>query len=266
MELFGTVEEWLRQHGSTDAIVGVDGTGALGVGVLTADNDASPMYPIRWHPPEYAPLIEGSGYEPVRQFWTYLVRFNNAQYRSVSEQAIGNAQCRIRTLDRRHWKTEVRLIRDLFNETFAEEWEMNQYTEDEFSETWGQMKWLLDPEAFLVAEVDGEPAGFCLGLPDITPLIRSFQGRLGPIQILRLLKGAGKAQRHGLFVVGVRERFRGRHIAQTLTCSLYRHYEDQGLDSAAYYYVDDKNLASRRVAESLGAEGGIKLTCYTKHL
>lgn len=265
-ELFGAVEEWLKQQGASLAIVGIDGTGALGVGVLTADHDTAPRYPLRWHPPEYASLIEASGYEPLRRFWTYLVRFDNEQYRSVAEHAIGDSRCSIRPIDRRHWRTDVQLIRDLFNDTFADEWEMNQYTKEEFTETWGQMKWLLDPQAFLIAEVDGEPAGFCLGLPDITPLIRTFRGRLGPLQILRLLRGASHARRHGLFVVGVRKQFRGRRIAQTLTCTLYRHYENKGLESAAYYYVDDENLASRRVAESLGGEGGIKLTCYSKPL
>lgn len=265
-ELFGEVEEWLQQEGSTHAIVGIDGTGALGMGVLTADYDTSPLYPIKWHPPEYADLIEAAGYEPIRRFWTYLIRFDNDQYRSAASRAIQDAACNVRSINRRRWRSEIALVRDLFNETFADEWEMNEYTEEEFIETWGEMRWVLDPQAFLIAEVGDESAGFCLGLPDITPLIRSFQGRLGPIQILRMLRGVRKAQRHGLFVVGVRERFRGRHIAHTLACSLYRHYEKQGRNSAAYYYVDDQNLASRGVAESLGAEGGIKLTCYEKSL
>jgi ribosomal protein S18 acetylase RimI-like enzyme len=265
-ELFGVVEDWLKQEGCTRVIAGIDGTGALGVGVLTADHDASPRYPLKWHPHEYADLIEAVGYQPVRRFWVYLIRFDSDGYRTAVSRSIRNAACDIRPVERRRWKSEIALVRNLFNATFEDEWEMNEYTEEEFIETWGQMRWILDPQAFLIAEVDKEPAGFCLGLPDITPLMRSFRGRLGPISMIRMLRGVSKAQRHGLFVVGVRERFRGRHIAQSLACNLYRHYERQGSKSAAYYYVDDKNLASRHVAESLGAEGDIKLTCYQKSL
>jgi ribosomal protein S18 acetylase RimI-like enzyme len=202
----------------------------------------------------------------VRSFWTYLVDFDNDQYRSASLRTLEEPRCRIRPVDRRRWKAEVRLVGDLFNETFFDEWEMNEYGEDEFAETWGSMKWFVDPETLLIAEVDGEPAGFCVGLPDISPLLRTFEGRLGPLEMVAMLRGVKKIRRHGLFVVGVRERFRGRHIAQTLTCTLYRHYEMLGMDSAAYYYVDDANIASRRVAESLGATGKIRMHCHQKLL
>lgn len=266
IELFAAVEEWLQQRGCTHSICGVDGTGALGVGVLTSDHEASPMYPLKWHPPLYAELIQASGYESIRRFWTYSIRFDNDRYRSASLRARREPGCEVRPVNRRHWKREVELVRLLFNETFADEWEMNEYTEDEFIETWGEMKWFLDPQALLIAQVEGEVAGFCVGLPDITPLIRSFQGRMGPIQILRMLSGIRKVERHGLFVVGVLERFRGLHIAQTLACKLYDHYERQGFRSALYYYVDDENLASRHVAESLGGEGEVRLRCYQKPL
>lgn len=206
-ELLGAAEEWLREQGSTHVICGIDGTGALGMGVLTADHDASPKYPIRWHPPEYATLIESAGYQPVRRYWTYVVRFDNHTYRAAARRARRDAECEVRSVDRRRWRNEVALIRGLFNETFADEWEMNEYSEAEFTETWCVMRWFVDPHAFLVAEVDDEPAGFCLGLPDVTPLIRSFRGRMGPLEVIRMLRSVGKVDRHGLFVAGVRERF-----------------------------------------------------------
>jgi ribosomal protein S18 acetylase RimI-like enzyme len=265
-ELLGSVEAWLRGQGCTDAICGIDGAGALGVGVLSADHDERPPYPLRWHPEEYPSLIEAAGYTPVRRFWTYSIAFDNDLYRTAVSRALDEPGARIRPIDRRRWKREVRLVGDLFNETFVDEWEMNRYDVDEFSETWGQMRWIVDPNTLLIAEVDDEPAGFCVGLPDIAPLMGSLNGRMGPLQILRLLRGARKVRSHGLFVVGVRERFRGRHLAQTLACTLYRHYETLGMNAAAYYYVDDENIASRRVAESLGGVGRIRLHCYQKPL
>lgn len=265
-ELFGSVEDWLSEQGCTHAVCGIDGAGALGVGVLIADHDEMPPYPLRWHPPQDARFIESTGYKPVHRFWTYQVSFDNSQYRSAALRAIRESGCRIRSVDRRRWKDEVRLVGELFNETFVDEWEMNQYSEDEFAETWGGMKWFVDPHTLLIAEVDGEPAGFCVGLPDLSPLLRSLKGRLGPLEIVRLMRGVKKIRHHGLFVVGVRERFRGRQIAQNLTCTLFRYYEKLGMTSASYYYVDDENIASRRVAESLGATGRIRLHCYQKAL
>ncbi|MEA2024498.1 MAG: GNAT family N-acetyltransferase [Actinomycetota bacterium] len=265
-ELFGAVEDWFRERRATHSICGIEGSGVLGYGVLVADHDVSPMFPIKWHPPSYPVLIEGAGYGVERRFWVYRVGFDNEQYRATSERVLGEARCRVRPVDRRHWKAEMALLTRLFNETFADEWVLNDLTEEELLASSGQMKSLVDPRTWLIAEVEGEPAGFCFGMADLAPLFRSFRGRMGPLQIVRLLLGVKNVDRHGLVIVGVRDRFRGRHIGQTMACTLYRHYEQQGITSALYYSVDDTNLSSRRLAESLGAEGRIQLHCYRKPL
>jgi RimJ/RimL family protein N-acetyltransferase len=263
-ELLGATETWLAAQGCSDAICGIDGTGALGMGVLVEGNDASPMYPVRWHPPEYAALIEAAGYEPVRRYWVYRTTFDDERYRTSSAQALQDPACAVRPVDRRHWRRDLELVRSLFNETFADEWEMNQYSREEFAETWGAMKWFLDTKAFLIGEVDGEPAGFCLGLPDMTPLIRSCRGRLGPLDLVRIVRGVRRAERYGLFVAAVREPFRGQGVAQTMAARILRHYEQLGATSALLYWVDDQNVASRRLCEWLGATGRIELHCYGK--
>jgi GNAT superfamily N-acetyltransferase len=121
-------------------------------------------------------------------------------------------------------------------------------------------------QQFLFAEVDGETAGFCFGFPDWTPLFRSFNGKLGPLQIVRLLLRAKRYDRAGLLSIGVRDAYRGRHIGQTLAATLYRRYEELGLRGALYYPVNDHNIASRRLAESFGATGRIVYTAYDKPL
>src|SRR6185312_6537526 len=97
----------------------------------------------------------------------------------------------------------------------------HRYTLDEFNELFGPMKPVLDPRQLLIAEVEGEPAGLCFGMPDWTPLFRSFRGRMGPLQIVRLLTGARRYQRAGLLAIAVLPSQRGKHIGQTLAATLY---------------------------------------------
>ncbi len=114
-------------------------------------------------------------------------------------------------------------------------WEFHAMTSEEFHEFLDPIKPVLDERQFLFAEVDGEPAGFCFGLPDWTPLFRSFKGKMGPMQILRLLLGAKRYTRAGLIAIGVRDSQRGKHIGATLASTLYRRYEELGLSGALYY-------------------------------
>ncbi|MGH3982075.1 MAG: GNAT family N-acetyltransferase [Pseudonocardiaceae bacterium] len=139
-------------------------------------------------------------------------------------------------------------------------------TSAEFHEFIDPIKPVIDPQQFLLAEVDGEIAGFCFGFPDWTPLFRSFHGNVGPLQIVRLLLRAKRYDRAGLLSIGVRDTYRGRRIGQSLVATLYRRYEDLGLRGALYYPVNDHNLGSRRLAESFGARGRILYTAYDKPL
>ena len=68
----------------------------------------------------------------------------------------------------------------------------------------------------LLAEVNGDVAGFCFGLPDWTPLFRSFRGKLGPWQVLKLMLGSGTYSRAGLLGIGVRPEHKGTGLALAL--------------------------------------------------
>lgn len=152
----------------------------------------------------------------------------------------------MRPVDKKRWKAEMETFRSVFNDTFASEWEFHELTSAEFHEFVDPVRPVLDPEQFLLAEVDGQTAGFCFGFPDWTPLFRSFNGKVGPRQILRLLLRAKRYERAGLLSIGVRDTYRGRRIGQTLAATLYRRYEELGLGGALYHPVNDHNVAAPR--------------------
>jgi GNAT superfamily N-acetyltransferase len=265
-EMLETAESWLAERGARRVIAPFNGAAFHGVGTQVDAFDEDPVFPLLWQPPYYADLLEAAGYRPTYPFWVYEVDFSSERYRTVSRGALEDARCTIRPLEKKRWNTELELLRVLFNDAFSDEWEFHAMTSEEFHELFDQFKPVLDPRQFLFAEVDGEPAGFCLGIPDWTPLVRSFKGRLGPLKILRLILRAKRYERAGLFAIGVLGSQRGKHIGQTLAATLYRLYEERGLASAFYYPVNDHNLASRRLAESFGGSGRIIFRVYDKPL
>lgn len=265
-EMLGTAERWLADHGADRAIAPFNGATFHGIGVQTDAYDEEPMFPFPWQPPHYARLLEAAGYRPTYPLWTFEVDFSSERYRATSDAALANARCEVRPLDKKRWDAEVETLRAVFNDTFRDEWEFHAMTGPEFHELLDQIKPVLDPRQFLFAEVDGETAGFCFGFPDWTPLFRSFKGRAGPLQILKMLLRAKRFDRAGLIAIGVRDSHRGRRIGHTLAATLYRHYAGLGLPGAFYYPVNDHNLASLRFAESFGASGRILHHVYDKPL
>lgn len=259
-------ERWLAGRGVTRVLAPFNGDALHGFGAQVDGFDEDPMFPLVWQPPYYAGLLEGAGYRPVLPFWVYEIDFSSERYREVSRRAIDDARCTIRPFEKKRWKAEVEAFRLLLNDTFRDEWEFHAYTSEEMAEFLGALKPVFDERQLLFAEVDGEPAGLCWGLPDWTPLMRSLGGRMGPLQIARFMKGAKRFDRAGLITIGVRDAYRGRGIGATLTASLYRHYEELGLRNAFYYPVNENNTASRRLAESFGGRGRVLYAVFEKTL
>ena len=265
-ELLDAAERWLAERGAKRVIAPFNGAAMHGLGTLTDAFDEDPMFPFAWQPPHYPSLFEAAGYRPTYPLWYFEIDFSSERYKTVSRGALDDARCAVRPLQKKRWDAELEILRSLFNETFSDEWEFHTLTSGEFHEILDPMKPVLDPRQFLFAEVDGEPVGFCFGFPDWTPLFRSFKGKMGPLQILRLMLRAKRYERAGLISIGVRESQRGKHIGQTLAATLYRRYEELGLGRALYYPVNEHNLSSRRFAESFGGRGRILYHVYDKPL
>jgi GNAT superfamily N-acetyltransferase len=241
-----------------------NGAAVLGAGARSAAYDEDPMFPFGWQPPYYTECLVAAGYKPTYPFWYYTVDFGSEKYRAAKRRASENKKVRVRPIDKTHWNQDLETFRVLFNECFRDEWEFHPQTSGEFHEFFDPMKPVLDPRQMLVGEVDGEPAGFCLGMPDWNPLFRSFKGKLGLVQIVRLMLGARRYRRAGLLGVGALPAYRGAGLAQCLAIALYSRYEELGLKEAFYYPVNEDNARSRNFAESMGGTGRVLAHCYDK--
>ena len=264
--MFEHAEAWLKERGVTRVIAPYNGAAVLGMGLLSTAFDDEPMFPYSWHPHYYTAYFVDSGYEPTYPLWYYKIDFSSDKYRAVAHRAVENNAVQVRPLSKKRWSQDLETFRQIFNETFKEEWEFHPQTSEEFHEFLDPMKLVLGTRQMLIGEVEGKPAGFCLGLPDWTPLFRSFKGKLGPIQIIRLMLRAGRYRRAGLLSIGVFPDYRATGLAQALAVALYRRYEERGLQEALYYPVNEINARSRRFAESMGGTGRVMYHCYDKRL
>jgi len=264
--MLGKAEAWLKERGVTRVIAPYNGAAFLGFGFLTKGFDEEPMFPFAWHPPYYADYLVNARYKPTYPFWHYTIDFASDKYRTAKKRAAENESVGVRSVSKKNWKQDMATFCQLCNETFTEEWEFHTYSSEEFHEFFDPLKPVLDTRQMLIGEVDGKAAGWCLGVPDWNPLFRSFNGRLGLFQIVKLMLGAGRYSRAGLICIGVLEDYKGNGLAHALATTLYRRHEERGLKEAFYYPVNEDNHRSRRFAESIGGTGRVLYHCYDKRL
>ena len=263
--LLRAAEEWLADRGIRRAIAPFNGAAFLGVGAQVDAFDESPMFPFHWTPPHHAALLQAAAYEPSHGLINYWVDFSDDRYRERT-RSIDTSTVDIRPVNKRRWSSELELLRDLLNDSFRDMWQFHQHTQSEIAEVFGAMKPILDPRQMIFAEVNGSPAGFAIGFPDLTPLFRSFDGKFGPLQLVRLMLGAKHYDRAGLLGIGVRDKYKGTGVARALAARIFRRHEELGFPGAFYYPVVDDNQRSRRFAESLGGQGRLVYRYFEKRL
>ena len=264
--VIGAAEEWLAARGIRKVIAPVNGNVLMGMGALVDGFGESPMFPLPWNPQHYDEAFDEAGYERTYPLWYYEIDLGAEPYREFTRRALDSPAARLRPMEKKRWDEEVQTMRLIFNEGFDEEWEFQEFTPAQFKEFYAAFKATFDPRLSVIAEVDGEPAGMAVGLPDMSPAFRAARGRLGPLTILRLLRTARRPARVGLIGIALRPQFRGRRIGAALAAQLYRNIEGMGMTRSVYYLVNESNVRSRGLAESLGGEGRVLYCCYSRAL
>jgi hypothetical protein len=175
IDLLAAAERWLAERGVTRVVAGYNGHLLAGLALRTDRFESGPVFPLQWHPPLYTELLAAAGYHPTYPWWSYRIDFSSDTYRAASSRALRDAHCQIRPVNKKRWDADLGIFMRLYNEAFQDEWEYHPFTVDEMREFFKPLKPIFDPRLLLLAEVDGEPAGFCFGLPDWSPHARALK-------------------------------------------------------------------------------------------
>ena len=265
-EMMAHAENWLKERGVSKVIAPANGGAPNSMGFMVTGFDEDPMFPFPWTPPYYPGYIESLSYEPTYPMWYYEVDFASEKYREAKQRYATYDGAVIRTISKKNWNKDLEVMTDLLNEIFVNEWEFTRMSYAEIIEFFGPMKAILDPRQILIAEAAGKPVGFCIAVPDLTPLFRSFNGKVGPLAILKLMTQAKKFQRAGILGIGVVDEFKGKGLSKAIAMKLYGFHEELGLKSSLYFPVNESNMDSRGFAESIGGKGRLLYQVYDKAL
>jgi hypothetical protein len=265
-EMIRQAEQWLKERGVTKVIAPANGGAPNSMGIMVTGFEEDPMFPFPWTPPYYREYIESMNYQPTYPLWYYEVDFSSEKYKTTKKRYANYDAAVIRPVSKKNWDKDLETVTDMLNETFLHEWEFTKMSHEEIKEFFGPMKSILAPQQILIAEVDGKPAGFCIAMPDLTRLFRTFNGSIGFVAIFKLLTRANKFQRAGILGIGVTNEHKGKGLSKAIAMKLYGYHEALGLKSSLYFPVNESNLVSRGFAESIGGKGRLMYQVYDKVL
>jgi hypothetical protein len=125
-------------------------------------------------------------------------------------------------------------------------------TEREFEFLAKDLKSILDPGLCLIAEVNGEDAGFALALPDYNQVLRRLDGRLFPFGFLKFLYYKRTIDRTRILTLGVIEKYREMGIDSAFIHQFYVHSIKMGYRSGEQSWILETNAPMNNALLRLG--------------
>ena len=187
--LLATAEAWLRERGCVIAAGPFNLSINEEVGLLVDGFHTPPMLMMGHDPPYAGPRIEEQGYAKLKDVYAYICdtatdipKAARARIERSTPRGV-----RLRMLNLKDYDADVRRLTEIFNDSWAGNWGFAPLTEAETQHLGKSLKLLINPRLLWFAEIDGEPAGFGVTLPNLNEAIRDLNGALFPFGIVKLL-------------------------------------------------------------------------------
>jgi hypothetical protein len=230
--LMDAARRWLRDRGMKR----IRGPLSLCIneelGCLIEGFDTPPMFMMPHHRSYQAALIEKTGLTKLKDFyaWRYEVGDIPARAAKATRDIEQLPEVTARHLDMKNLERDVRVVMDVFNDAWSDNWGFVPLTESELKKMAADFKLIIDPEITYIAYVDGEPAAVALALPNLNEIIADLDGKVLPLGFAKLvwrLKVQGvKTAR--LIILGIKKKYRNQRKYAGLSIYLYSKMNDAG--------------------------------------
>jgi GNAT superfamily N-acetyltransferase len=271
--LVDAAAQWSKQWGRDELRGPIDYSMSYPCGLLIEGFDTPQRVMMNHNPPYYASLLTGCGLTKAKDLyaWWFDDSFDMlTRWARRAQRLAGRGHLRIRPLSLKNFDAEVALCNSIYNQMLEKSWGFVPMTPAEFRYHAAHLRQFAVPDWILIAEVDGEPAGLCITIPDVNEAIRPLNGRLTrfglPFPLLQLLRNLRRIRTARLVALGVLPQFHNRGIAEMFILRAIEVGAEQGVTGAELGWTLEDNDQINRPIEKVGAERYKRFRIFSKSL
>lgn len=226
-QLLAAAEAWCKERGCTK----IQGPFNFSIndecGLLVKGFDSPPYLFMAHTPAYYQALVEGNGYQKAKDLiaWSYdITKPIPEPALQITDYVLATPGLKIRNIDMKNIHRDVRVILDVFNSAWSNNWGYVPLTEAELNKLAEDLKLIARPELIKIAEMEGKTAAILLSLPNLNEVIKDLNGCRNPLNFARLLYRVktNKFTTARLVLLGIKKEFRGGVFAGgSLSVALY---------------------------------------------
>jgi GNAT superfamily N-acetyltransferase len=257
--LFDTVISWLKGRGKDGMYGPMNPSTNDEVGLLIKGFETPPFIMMPHNPPYYQDLYESYGLKKSKDLYAWYI---DAVKREVPERMVRIAReitsrnkITLRNLKKKNLKQELKLIREIFNDAWSNNWGFIQLTDEELEHAANDLKQIADEQFLLLAEKEGKPIGFSITLPNINEiLIKNRNGRLFPTGLIRLLTGLKKIKTMRLPLLGIIQEYQHIGLGSIFYMESLNRAKKIGVKAGELSWILEDNIPMNKAIQNLGAE------------
>lgn len=242
-------------------------------GLLVDGFDRKPSLLMPYNPPYYEEYLLRWGLGRVMTMWAYYLHAKFVRTERLRRGAAivhrRNPGLSIRTVDMSRFDEELRIVREIFNEAWADNWGFVPITEAEFAHLARRLKQILDPRMLFLVEKDGEPVAFVISIPNVNQALHGIRnGRLLPFGILKLwaTMKLGSIREVRIPLMGVRKKYQGRALDVLAVLETIEKGLGYGYEACEMGWVLDHNHVLRNLMEAMGGVVDKEYALFEKSL
>ena len=274
--LLAAAEDWLREQGMTRAIGPISMSIWEEPGLLTKGQDHSPIIMMGHHPAHYQGWIESYDFAVTKRLLTYeldTTKEFSPLIRRIVQSSERNDKIVMRSADKSRFAEEVRVILDILNDAWSDNWGFVPFTDREIAYAAKKLKPLVHPELVRIVELEGRPVAFMITLPDINKVLKEIDGKMLPFGWFKLLRWARKPMDSDMRVplMGVLREFHNSRMASQLAFTMIDAirrdaHKRFGTARAEIGWILDDNQGMIAIADAIGSTINREYLIYEKSL
>lgn len=209
--LFSSVASWIKSKGMAFIRGPLNPSTNHEAGLLIEGFDSPPSLMMTYNPPYYPALVETCGFTKEKDLLSFLIK---REYQlpdwmdSIAKRIARKKGIRIHHFRPKNADAEIALIREMYNDAWSDNWGFVPLSKNEMQDIGKAIMDFADPDMAFFIYFENEPVAFSLVFPDINPLIKRFNGRIGLMGLLKYFLYRHEVLGLRMFMFGIKEKYR----------------------------------------------------------
>lgn len=254
-KLFDAVKDWLKSKGLDTMRGPANPSSNDDWGLLIKGFDDSPRILMPYNPEYYIELCDNYGFKKDMDLYAWKISYERMSKSEkvfrIAEIARKRYNVQVRKINFKDMDNEIERIKLIYNKAWELNWGFVPLNDDEMDAMAKDLKQLADPDLALFAEIDKNPIGFALALPDYNIIFKEMNGKLFPFNIIKLFTHKKKINWLRIIILGLLPEYRNRGIDSILYNDIFYNAYAKGIKLGEASWILETNDKMNKAIEDV---------------